>query len=370
MAEINIDDLILQYLSDELSDKELKNLKKWINQSKANKKYFETTRDAWIASSIVKAKTDYNPSEAWQRVDKRIYSKKYLRLKQFMKVAAIFLIAFVSGVFATYLLNNLESKQQLSSSDKIIIKAPYGSKSFVTLADGSKIWLNAGSKIEYTQEYNSSNRNMYLEGEAYFEVAKNKKIPFQVYVGNVKVKALGTAFNIKAYDDEDKIETTLVEGSVEIIDQNKKIKAIYLEPNQKAVIKLDKPDEEKPKYSEKNKTKSFIDSLPKIKSINIKTDVKTELTTSWKEKQWIIESETLVDFTKKLERRYDVQFQFEHDYLKQFRFSGKLKEETLQEVLTVLQLTAPIDFTIKQGIVYITDNKTLLKKHNQYTKKN
>ncbi|NJO68691.1 MAG: FecR domain-containing protein [Bacteroidetes bacterium] len=182
-------------------------------------------REIWLKISV-SFSIDKNETDTfWLKMKNRInlenqateieeISKPNRILKRFIKIAAIFVIAFGMGAVADKFLtekNIAEPKNEYYS-----IEAPRGAKSFVTLADGTKIWLNAGSKISYQRSYNQHNRGIYLEGEAFFEVAKNKNIPFLVHSAGIVVKAIGTAFNVKAYPEEGIVETTLVEGSVSI----------------------------------------------------------------------------------------------------------------------------------------------------------
>ena len=134
-------------------------------------------------------------------------------MPQWMKIAAVFVFAFLLGGTLAY---ELMFEYSVQADSHYEIEAPYGAKIAMNLADGTKVWLNAGSKITYDNSFNSSNRRIQLVGEGYFKVAKNAELPFVVEAGEVAVKAVGTAFNVKAYPDENLLETTLVEGKVDV----------------------------------------------------------------------------------------------------------------------------------------------------------
>src|ERR1035437_369141 len=158
-------------------------------------------------------------------------------IKISVRVAAIFIPAFVFGVIYMYLTSG-GAILNTSPLNFCEIKAPLGAKADIILPDGSHVLLNAGSTIKYYSDFNIKNRNLLLEGEAYFKVTKNKRIPLIVRASNINIRAVGTEFNVKAYKNERLVETTLVEGVVEISKGGDKVDKgdkISLTPNQKAV---------------------------------------------------------------------------------------------------------------------------------------
>jgi len=149
--------------------------------------------------------------------------------------AAIFAVAFFIGrISGSHIDMNTKT-----ASGYTEIKAPFGSKSEIKLPDGTVVILNAGSVLTYSNNFNTYNRDVSLTGEAYFKVAKNLKIPLIVDAGSISIKAVGTEFNVKAYADEEIIETTLVSGKVEIVQEgtgHEGNDAVGLAPNQKAIF--------------------------------------------------------------------------------------------------------------------------------------
>ena len=210
-------------------------------------------------------------------------------------------------------------------------------------------------------------REVYLEGEAYFEVKKNNLSAFSVITSDINVTALGTSFNIKAYKDEDEIETTLVKGkvSIEKRDVSGKSKQItILGPNQKAVYvksenKLDVNTEMNIKDNE------VIKPSKRKEKFIITHNIDTELSTSWKDNRWILKDENLKSLASKIERRYDVKIVFEDKSLHDYTFTGILENETLEQMLQVIQLTAPIDYSISRKEVYIKENMFLKKQYKK-----
>ena len=132
-----------------------------------------------------------------------------------LSIAAVFFIAFFLGTIFNRQNTGIGSEQSLTAA-YTEIKAPLGARSEIRLNDGTEVILNAGSSIKYNSDFNSLNRDLVLSGEAYFKVARNIDLPLVVDAGNINIKATGTEFNVKAYSDEGIIETTLVNGEVEI----------------------------------------------------------------------------------------------------------------------------------------------------------
>ena len=276
---------------------------------------------------------------------------------QGISAAAIFCIAFFLGNLFTRHHNLTGTQPSLTSTTYSEIKAPLGSRSEVKLNDGTEVMLNAGSSIRYSSDYNLQNRDLVLEGEAYFKVAKNINLPLIVNAGNINIKATGTEFNVKAYSVEGIIETTLIKGEVEISQKGNKDKEriLVLEPNQKAIFayQSDQVTLERIKEIEPLAVKPARIITDKL-LISPKTDV--EQATAWIKNKLIIRSENLESLCAKLQRKYDVTFVFKDETIKKCRFSGVLLDETFQQVMDVIKLVAPVDYLIDGKTVILFSN--------------
>jgi transmembrane sensor len=286
----------------------------------------------------------------------------------FTRVAAVFLISFMAGSLFTHFWNHKNQTVDLSFCE---IKAPLGGKSEVTLPDGSHVWLNAGSKIKYLSQFNKHNRNITLEGEAYFKVAKNTKLPFIVKTGDLNIIAVGTEFNVKAYNDEGIIETTLVEGKVTIRNEhqtNQSHQLIYLEPKQKAVYVR---DQQELKVEDMNTIKESNPEViePQKGEVYVAEKVDPVPIIAWKDNRLIFKSEEISNLAIKLGRKYNVTISFASENIKQYRFSGTLEDETLTQVLDVIKLTAPIDYDLDGKEVKIFENTQMAEKFSNHLKR-
>jgi len=284
-------------------------------------------------------------------------------------LAAVFIFAFLLGNFFSIFGKKLTSvpKTKYTYNE---IKAPFGSRTEIKLPDGTVVLLNAGSTLKYANDFNLNNRDLNLVGEAYFTVAKNPDIPLSVRTGNISIKAVGTRFNVKAYEDEGIIETTLIEGKVEIAQkgQNKEsTKFMDLIPNQKVVYtkETDNFTIEKIKPGD-----TMIASPAKSKFGNTlitpKVDVAEEV--AWTQGKLIIRGESLDNLCVDLQRKYDVNFVFDNDEIKKCRFSGVLLDETLEQVLNVIKLTAPISYHLEGKTVILSSDKAQIDDYSQHLK--
>ncbi len=283
-----------------------------------------------------------------------------------LKIAAVIIPAFLlGGILSYYILAERPEPEKISTTE---IRSPFGARSEVILPDGSTVWLNAGSRIKYMNDFNKNNREIQLSGEGYFKVTPNADLPFRVKTGDLSILAIGTEFNVKSYDDEDIIETTLVEGKIAIHQDQKQKKSIYLEPHQKAI------------YMKYNKNLTVKDMRAvgenkheelKLKKgiIYIAEKIDPEPIVAWKENRLIIKGEELNSLAIKLERKYDVKFVFGSESLKQFRFTGTLENETLTQVLDVIKLSAPLEYKLQGKSVMIFENKRMTEKFNTHLKK-
>lgn len=204
-----------------------------------------------------------------------------------------------------------------------VITTPPTLRSVFTLPDGTKVWMNGNTTITYPTFFKSKERLVELNGEAYFEVAHNKQKPFIVKSGKMLVEAVGTKFNLLSFTGDEKQETLLTEGKVNILIEkgNERIVLGSLNPNQMAVFN-----------SEKN--------CFKIKTVN------PEKYTAWKDGQIIFKNDVISDVIKRLERWYNVEFLLDQKLKKDYAFTGSFEGEELTQILNYIELTTPVHFKI------------------------
>lgn len=359
-------DKLAKVLQNKASDAEVNDVDSWLSQNPENSKSYEEFRAMWQLSGIKSSTDAYDPDMAWKNVMPLLDSTPPLQesqepkssfVRSLLKIAAIVVVAFGLGMLTMVLFQHRATTQVRNVFTEQIV--PYGSKSQVTLPDGTKIWLNAGSSLKYSQDYNARSREVFLEGEAYFEVTANKHLPFVVKTYGVMVKVVGTAFNLKAYREEKKIEAVVDRGTVKLYGTDSLPsfpKELVLTAKQKVTIGI--PEE--PSQNLQHQTTAVRQEVATPK-ITLTNNVETILYTSWKDKRWIIEREELGSLAVKIGRRYDVEVEFESEALKHFTFSGIIEDETLGQVLKVISLTAPVSYTLDKKHLVLKENKSLLK---------
>jgi len=217
-------------------------------------------------------------------------------------------------------------KQANTSLNHIII--PYGKRSDIILADGTHIWLNSGSQLSYPSEFKTDSREVYLSGEALFDVNANPKKPFYVITKNIKIKVLGTIFNVSSYDEDNTVQTALLRGKVTAGENKLFASTINLAPGELLT------------YSKKNSTLS-----------KDKVDVKSYA--SWVNGYLIFINVPITEVFMKLERYYNQDIKIE-DSLEKITFSGKLDlKDNIKDVINDIAFASSINVQKKEGFYLI-----------------
>jgi hypothetical protein len=368
-----VNELLVKYLTGEASVEERDIARKWINESPAHQKYFEELRDIYRLTKMSQKPSGFDRQAGWARIKagyyQALYSGKLERPKSlktkiinlWLPVAASIIIAFLVGFYADKKLNRLGSFKNPVVYNEITV--PLGAKSQVALSDGTKVWLNAGSKLKYPAEFSGDSREVYLEGEAFFDVTHIKHKIFIVKTSSLNVKVYGTQFNVKSYPEENVIQTTLIRGSVEIEKAGKSKQTVLLKPNQTATFYKKEIDTV---HVASKQTKKLQENSTEITpDIYITSKSNNQPIISWKDPKWVIIGEELGNLSVKLERRYNVRIVFEDESLKKYKFTGNLMNETFEQVLKIIQLSAPVVYTINKNLVVFKEDKLYKLKYDK-----
>jgi transmembrane sensor len=364
--EVDYHSLIVAYLQGRANREEITAMKAWLEESAENKRIFDELFDIWSVSAQRDA-NEFNAVDGYRKIRDHIkdqdniqaFSKVSMKgYRIALRIAAVLVIGLVLGILFI-----LKSKNTAIVNNNLLlteISAPLGSKTKVVLPDGTKVWLNAGSTIRYNSSFNINNRNITLEGEAYFDVLKNTKIPFLVQTPDVTVKVLGTAFNVKAYPKEGSVETTLERGAL-IVEQTKPdgdhIQTV-LAPRQRATL----VKQTGKMYLSETETqvlkKEKVHTLDMAKGmVLVSKEVETQIFTAWKDNRLVFRNETFESLAVKLERWYGVKIILADNEIKYYHFNGTIENETINDVLDIVRLTLPIDYTILHNNITITKKK-------------
>lgn len=300
-------------------------LDEWQKANPENKNELGKYQKIWTAIADVSTLQKFDSEKAWNQVNSKLETRKN-RTRQLKNIALVVsgmaasLLIFLSLTFYTSLFSSSEATLAMSTT--------YGSRSEVILPDGSVVKLNAGSTLEYHYDQISQTRKVDFSGEAFFEVAKSKK-PFVIETADgLKVKVLGTKFNLSAYPEDRMAQTSLVEGKVEL-SQNGSPNLILM-PGQ--IASLDK------KSNEIRYTEGEISHI-----------------TSWMENKLYMENMSLQEVCTKMERWYDVKITLSDKSLgEKIHYTGVLKEQTVLDVLNALCQLSSIRYELKGKDIVIS----------------
>lgn len=318
---------IQQYLEGNLPKEEQSELLKWI-KIENNQQVFDSVKAEWW-----KAKSENEDSKlvdlSQLRLGDRIKEKQTLAksagIIRFYKYAAIILLAISLG-------GSIFTISQFTKNTEPIyteIHTDYGQVSGLTLPDGTEVWVNAGTKLKYNNQYGLKNRDIQVQGEAFFSVSKNKKLPFVVDLGALKVEVTGTRFEVSNYVDSKTMDVVLEEGSVDIHSSNNKL-LTQMMPEE--MVRFDKTEM----------------TIEKIK-------VKSENYTSWKDGALHIFELPLEQLVLKLEKRYNQKFKVEPT-IKNIPLTFSIEGESLSEILHLMEKISPVKAIQKEDIIEINMN--------------
>lgn len=328
-----------------------KNLAKVFDSIRANERRNEQQADAGELLDKI------NYEEAFALPDK---NKKSI-VRKLMRIAAVLLPL---AIISTLIMVNLDKPSDEAFQQ---IYVPKGSKTKLVLDDGTKLWLNSESELRYPSSFKSrKKRDVYLTGEAYFDVAKNKDKPFRVHTSGFKINVLGTAFNVKAYPQDETIEATLEHGIINIektVHRPDKKKSaltqlITLKPNQ--TIVLYKNDDEMHIADDlieidnrQNRELLKEDEKPLVKKAGVLKNVDTSPYTSWKENKLIFKSKTLEELLPELERWYNIEIELADASLDSIKCTGTFENETAEQAIHALCTASGITYEIEKNHVIL-----------------
>ncbi len=261
-------------------------------------------------------------NDTWRKISLRITPRRLF--PTWLKYVAIIILSFSAGSLAIFFtgVNSVNKNRTTLGS----ITCPKGQITSLTLFDGTTVWLNSESTIKYSSDFNTNNREVYVEGEAYFEVTHNKKIPFIVKLKKSKVQVFGTRFNVKSYLESNEVEIVLLEGKVEFITDSK---SVMLKPSEQIV------------FSASQGTIS-------------ERQVDTGKTLGWKDGKYFYTNESLENIIQQIQRWYGVEIVLENEIIRDYTFTGVIdKEKSIVYNLRTIEMTKRIKIEYNSDKVII-----------------
>lgn len=360
--------LLVGYIEGSADNSVKLQVEEWLEAEPENRIFFNRLNEAWRNPQDLEALSSECIENDWKNISDKLSDIKSISGNRkavsgfgwLWRAAAIILLLLSSGI--GYFVGS-KNIHPLSFSSKTYheLIVPQGEKSELKLSDGSRVWVNAGSTIRFPNSFDNVSRDIWLDGEAYFEVTHDKNKPFLVHTSDLDVKVHGTKFNVKAYSAENIIEATLIEGSVSLQSRNLfnlKSQEVYLQPNHKAIY-----IKKKIMVKDVDLAREVTEPL-QIKKIIITKTIQVEPAISWRDGKLVFMDETFENIAVKLERRFGVTIKIESDEIKKIKYTGVLKNISIEQALKAIQLSANFVYTINENTIMITGNNSLINPNN------
>lgn len=324
MKKSKIEELLPFYFEGGLSEEDETEVEKWRVSSDTNQKIFEESKKAWEGISLLRAMKKYDSGKAMQKVHEKIGKQNKNILTVIQRIAAILILPFIISTLYFALQN-----QNVSSADAgnwHTITSPAGMRSEYTLPDGTKVHLNSQTSLSFPITFSGKTRDVVLNGEAYFEVAENKEKPFVVNTGKINIEVTGTEFKASNYSEESLIEIVLVSGSIQLFQgdySHSKENITRLQPGEKACYNT-------------NDDRLYIEN------------VKVDKYISWKDGILMFRNDSMKEVVKRLNRWFNADIKLTGNDLKDYVYTGTFENESINQILELLKISAPIDYKINK----------------------
>ena len=299
-------ELLHKYFKGDATVEEEKRILNWVDESEENRKTLQKERMLFDIALFTNTKANNKRGKA--AMGTRILPM----LRWSARIAAVIVVAVSCGfLFKEY---HYGKEAHLQT-----VAVPAGQRAQITLADGTKVWLNAQSTLSYSHDFGRNERDVELDGEAYFEVAKNPEKKFVVSTSHQsQIEVLGTHFNVEAYEKEDRVSATLVEGKIGFIFKRDNVsKKVLMKPGQKLVY-------------------DFKDSKVQLYTTSGESEI------AWKEGKIIFKDTPLEESLRMLEKRYNVEFIIKNERLKKYSFTGTFTHQRLERILEYFKISSRI----------------------------
>jgi ferric-dicitrate binding protein FerR (iron transport regulator) len=264
------------------------------------------------------------------------------------------LLFLAAGSFAYYYYSSQHTLQAKGTRNIAVTKTPSRSKYKINLSDGSVVTLNSESVLKYPVSFSGPTREVYLNGEAFFNVTKDHTHPFIVHAGKMNIKVLGTAFNVKSYANDKNMETTLIRGAIEVTLSDRPSDRIILKPNEKLILNnsdLKRRQRSSESLASSSETNNINYSLTNL--THFRANDTTIVETSWVNNELVFKDEVFTDLANQMERWYGIKIKFKDTDAKDYRFTGVFVKENVIEAMNALKMIEPFNYKYKNETIYI-----------------
>ena len=327
------DTLIIDLLSDSISEIARQELELWLSVSTKHLHYFNQMKELWNSTAVADPNLPFNYEKAYALFAKRVDEKTELIIQRKKRTILWRKVSAVAAVMIPFLFLSYYTLFYTAPVEKATpifteIISPNGSKTQLKLADGTVVWLNSGSKLLYSDAFGKENRNLELTGEAYLNVAHNKQVPLILKVGGLDIKVLGTKFNVNAYPETDNVRVSLLEGSVSMTTDNS-IDSAILKPMETGVYQTNSQE------------------------ITVKQGLDNNVL-SWMKNQLIFTGETFEEIAKVLEDHFNVKISIQNEYLQKRCFGGDFRDGySIEKILNIMAVNGKFKYKIENNRIEI-----------------
>ena len=320
MANFEIDEEVLvAFLKGELDAAQAAAVEAWYDRSAANRRMLGQVYYILYVSDRINDAAGIDVERSLRQFKRRMHAGRRISLRRSaVRIAAAAVVAAVllAGGLTTVLLSK-------RLAQPVTVVTQLGERSQVVLPDGTKVWLNSSSSVEYVAPFFSRQRRVKMEGEAYFEVEHDRRAPFVVSTNGLDIEVLGTRFNIRIDDNEHRVTTVLLEGAVKAYASGREQASVRLHPAQQLV------------FDTRTHAMRLTDCPSAERSIN------------WIDGRFCFEHDTFGEIVAELKRYYNVDIRFMDNRLRDMRFSGNFRvEDGIYHIMSVLQLTYKFNYRI------------------------
>ena len=334
--------LIIKYISGKVSEEEEKMILDWVNKSEENLKYFISLKNLWMLQNMPESSADSLQMEDAKKIIESSCSKRNtFKFPALYKYAA----AVIVILLALNLYFVIDGKTKVMQKQAVVyplsaIPAEYkhtlytnnGIKGYAELPDGSKVWLNSASKLVYPDRFLGDTREVELSGEAFFDVVRNPQKPMIVNTNRrFKIEVLGTKFNVRSYDNDNESQTTLISGSIKLIQKDSvsgKEIVTHLNPKESFLIR-------------DNRIPVLIKQVDTTKQI------------AWKRGKLIFDETPMSEVIKMLERWHGKEFIVKDPEILNYKITANFKSESIVEIMEMIKFCTMIDYSIQNNCVLV-----------------
>lgn len=317
---IKTGNLIGKYLTGKETETDREQIKNWLKEDEKNQKLFKNLKSEKEIVGSIEEFENYNKELAWKRYLEQLKAISLQKILFRWKIAAVFFFVVASAGVLSYM-NNQFRLQNPSDQLFTTVATTNGETSKVVLPDSSIVWINSGTTLSYNANFGIHNRNIKLNGQAYFQVKRNESIPLFVDCNKLKVKVLGTKFDVSSYPDAKEICVVLESGSVELLNDHDKSFDYLLKPGEMA------------RYSNIN-TELLINKADIYKF------------TSWKDGVLIFKDDPMTEVFEKLERWYNIDIEIKSQKVEHQIFNATIVNENVEEIFDLIKFTCGVNYSI------------------------